>query len=117
MLQAPGPGTPRRWLDRSPAADDTEVLVPSPACAIAGYNRYAHLYVAQVSFEAVDMTTRDPVVVAARDPDYESNSCEARMKVSANSWHSTFSRRGGGWVFRTNTSYGDLADAQNGVSC
>jgi len=66
-------------------AGDTEVLAPpagpaaAPANAIAGCDSYASWYDAQVAYEAAGMTTADPAVVAALDPDYDGIACEQGM--------------------------------------
>lgn len=64
---------------------DTEVLAPpaapaaAPASTIAGCDSYASWYDAQVAYEAAGMTTADPAVVAALDPDNDGIACEEGM--------------------------------------
>ena len=66
-------------------AGDTEVQVPPaepaavPDSAIAGCDSYASWYDAQVAYEAAGMTTADPAVVAALDPDFDGIACEEGM--------------------------------------
>ena len=64
---------------------DTEVLAPpaapaaAPASTIAGCDSYASWYDAQVAYEAPGLTTADPAVVAALDPDNDGIACEEGM--------------------------------------
>jgi hypothetical protein len=64
---------------------DTEVLAPAaepaaaPASTTAGCDSYGSWYDAQVAYEAAGMTTADPAVVAALDPDYDGIACEEGM--------------------------------------
>jgi hypothetical protein len=66
-------------------AGETEVLAPpaelaaAPASTIANCDSYASWYDAQVAYETAGMTTADPAIVAALDPDYDGIACEEEM--------------------------------------
>jgi hypothetical protein len=81
-----GPDGTYSVVDTAPSnvtiAGDTEVLAPpaaAPAITVAGCDSYASWYDAQVAYEAAGMTTADPAVVAALDPDYDGIACEEVM--------------------------------------
>ncbi len=65
---------------------DTEVLSPppqapeaAPATTVADCTSYASWYDAQVAYEAAGMTSADPAMVAALDPDNDGIACEEAM--------------------------------------
>ncbi len=67
-------------------AGDTEVLSPppqtpdaAPATTVADCTSYASWYDAQVAYEAAGMTSADPGMVAALDPDNDGIACEEAM--------------------------------------
>ena len=76
-------------VDNAPSevtiAGDTEVLAPpaapatAPTSSVAGCDSYGSWYDAQVAYEAAGMTTADPAVVSALDPDYDGIACEEGM--------------------------------------
>ena len=84
-----GPDGTYSVVDTTPSsvtiAGDTEVLAPpaaptaAPATTVAGCDSYASWYDAQVAYEAAGMTTADPAVVTALDPDYDGIACEEGM--------------------------------------
>jgi hypothetical protein len=81
-----GPDGISNVVDTAPAnvtvAGETDALAPpaaAPASTVAGCDSYASWYDAQVAYEAAGMTTADPAVVAALDPDYDGIACEEGM--------------------------------------
>lgn len=84
-----GPDGTYSVVDNAPSnvtvAGDTEVLAPpaAPAAAptggVAGCGSYGSWYDAQVAYEAAGMTSADPAVVSALDPDYDGIACEEGM--------------------------------------
>jgi hypothetical protein len=71
-------------------AGDTEVLSPppqapaaapeaAPASTVAGCSSYISWYDAQVAYEAAGMTSADPAMVEALDPDFDGIACEEAM--------------------------------------
>jgi hypothetical protein len=84
-----GPDGAYSVVDTAPSnvtiAGDTEVLAPpavpaaAPTSAVAGCGSYGSWYDAQVAYEAAGMTSADPAVVSALDPDYDGIACEEGM--------------------------------------
>ena len=84
-----GPDGTYSVVDNAPSdvtiAGDTEVLAPptAPAAAltsgVAGCGSYGSWYDAQVAYEAAGMTSADPAIVSALDPDYDGIACEEGM--------------------------------------
>jgi len=64
-------------------AGDTEVLTPAAApvstSSVAGCDSYGSWYDAQVAYEATGLTTGDPAIVSALDPDFDGIACEEVM--------------------------------------
>jgi Bacterial TSP3 repeat len=84
-----GPDGTYSVVDTAPSnvtiAGDTEVLAPpaapaaAPTSVVAGCGSYGSWYDAQVTYEAAGMTSADPAVVSALDPDYDGIACEEGM--------------------------------------
>ena len=84
-----GPDGTYSAVDTAPAnvtvAGDTEILAPpaapaaAPTSGVAGCGSYGSWYDAQVAYEAAGMTSADPAVVSALDPDYDGIACEEAM--------------------------------------
>jgi hypothetical protein len=82
-----GPDGSYSVVDTAPSevtiAGDTEVLAPpaapAPISGVAGCGSYGSWYDAQVAYEAAGMTSADPAVVSALDPDYDGIACEEGM--------------------------------------
>ena len=84
-----GPDGTYSVVDNAPStvtvAGDTEVLAPpaapaaAPTSGVAGCDSYMSWYDAQVAYEAAGMTSADPAVVSALDPDYDGIACEEGM--------------------------------------
>ena len=84
-----GPDGAYSVTDNAPStatiSGDTEVLAPpaapatAPTTTVAGCDSYGSWYDAQIAYESAGMTSADPAVVSALDPDYDGIACEEWM--------------------------------------